>query len=151
MMSTDDWYHTCMAHCLISGWLALHAIYHAALAELIDNSMENESSEVKVQHEVHKSAGNMLWVTDDGRGMSPLVFSALFDIGGDIPQASQKRLGGYGRGFKSGTMACGQDVIVFTVSKPREGEPQTCSVGLLSQKLAKSKDAVVLPMVTWER
>ena len=43
-------------------------------------------------------------------------------------------VGSFGRGAKTGPMACAKDAIVFTIARTVDG-PSTCSVGLLSRSL----------------
>ena len=132
------------------------------LAELIDNSYEHGSSAIRIERKPLPSAigaderrGNwMLLVKDNGNGMGHRSMVRMFSFGRE--PSGQLGIGKFGRGFKTGAMACARDAIVFTVSKdPGESggtaAEQTCSVGLLSRTLNAGLEEVVIPIVTWSR
>ena len=94
----------------------------------------------------------MLWVKDDGVGMNHESMIKMFSYGHAPPPDDQQGIGKFGAGFKTGSMACGEDAIVFTVSRAETSRAgQTCSVGLLSRSLNKGQDEILIPLVTWYR
>uniref|UniRef100_A0A8C6H868 Microrchidia 4 n=1 Tax=Mus spicilegus TaxID=10103 RepID=A0A8C6H868_MUSSI len=90
-----------------------------------------------------------LTFTDDGCGMTPHKLHRMLSFGftDKVIKKSQRPIGVFGNGFKSGSMRLGKDVLVFT----KNGN--TLAVGLLSQTYLEciQAQAVIVPIVPFSQ
>lgn len=90
----------------------------AALAELIDNSLE--ASATKVNVELRRSHDGQLVVSicDNGCGMSPSVLQLALQFGGSTRFNSREGTGRYGMGLPNSSLSHARRLDVYTWTKP---------------------------------
>jgi hypothetical protein len=120
-----------------------HSWVFGAFAELIDNAVDAEATEVHIKS-TDDNGVITLHIYDNGTGMTQQDMNKMLSLG--YCEKNDDKVGKYGNGFKSGSMRIGSDVIVFTKCKTSK------SLGLLSQTFLASIGApeVLVPMCTWE-
>ncbi|CAN4109436.1 unnamed protein product [Withania somnifera] len=135
-----------------------------AFAELLDNAMDevcNGATYVSVDVVDNKKdkGSKMLFVEDNGGGMTPDRMRQCMSLGYSAKSKLANTIGQYGNGFKTSSMRLGADVIVFSRGRDRATNMLTQSVGMLLYTFLRStgKEDIVVPMVdfvkrggTWE-
>ncbi|KAI3883320.1 hypothetical protein MKX03_000336, partial [Papaver bracteatum] len=128
-----------------------------AVAELLDNSIDevsNGATYCNIDVRLNKKYGSrMLVVEDNGGGMSPERMRHCMSLGYSAKSKLANTIGQYGNGFKTSTMRCGADVIVFSRCPGKDGRSSTQSIGLLSYTFLTSagKEDIVVPMLDYEK
>ena len=69
--------------------------WHIVLTELIDNAIDAQATTI-----VAGWKGNKFSLHDDGTGVSPQGFEALYTLGGHVKEPTRYSIGRYGIGFK---------------------------------------------------
>jgi hypothetical protein len=72
-----------------------HMNWHIVTTELIDNALDADAQEIAVGWKKR-----LFTVLDDGIGVSPEGFEALYTLGGHVKSVAKKTIGRYGIGFK---------------------------------------------------
>ena len=93
----------------------------AAIAELVDNAIEAEATEIDIQIEPIESAEGKqvaIRVADNGTGMKPQVLRLALQFGGSTRFGSRKAAGRYGMGLPNGSLSQARRVEVFTWTRP---------------------------------
>lgn len=90
----------------------------AALAELVDNSLEAEASRVDIDIKLSCSGESTISITDDGCGMSPSVLQQALRFGGSTRFNSRKGTGRYGMGLPNSSLSSARRVEVYTWTSP---------------------------------
>ncbi|KAI3830490.1 hypothetical protein MKW98_030653 [Papaver atlanticum] len=127
-----------------------------AVAELLDNSIDevsNGATYCNIDVRLNKKVGSrMLVVEDNGGGMSPERMRHCMSLGYSAKSKLANTIGQYGNGFKTSTMRCGADVIVFSRCPGKDGRSATQSIGLLSYTFLTStgKEDIVVPMLDYQ-
>ncbi|KAI3836627.1 hypothetical protein MKW92_014975 [Papaver armeniacum] len=127
-----------------------------AVAELLDNSIDevsNGATYCNIDVRLNKKDGSrMLVVEDNGGGMSPERMRHCMSLGYSAKSKLANTIGQYGNGFKTSTMRCGADVIVFSRCPGKDGRSATQSIGLLSYTFLTStgKEDIVVPMLDYQ-
>nr|XP_043896462.1 MORC family CW-type zinc finger protein 3-like isoform X1 [Solea senegalensis] len=128
-----------------------HTWPFSAVAELIDNASDPGVYAKQIWIDVIDEAGHpCLTFMDNGSGMTPNKLHKMLSFGfteKGSGKASQKAIGVYGNGFKSGSMRLGRDALIFT----KNGGCQ--SVGMLSQTYLENikAQAVIVPIVPFNQ
>nr|XP_044996405.1 MORC family CW-type zinc finger protein 4 [Jaculus jaculus] len=127
-----------------------HTRPFSAIAELLDNAVDPDVSARTVFIDVEEVKNkSCLTFTDDGCGMTPYKLHRMLSFGftDKVIKKSQRPIGVFGNGFKSGSMRLGKDALVFT----KNGG--TLTVGLLSQTYLEciQAQAVVVPIVPFSQ
>jgi Histidine kinase-, DNA gyrase B-, and HSP90-like ATPase len=95
----------------------------AAIAELIDNSLEAQAKRVDVSIQevtIDGKAELNIRVTDDGEGMCPDVLRVALQFGGSTRFGSRNGTGRYGMGLPNGGLSQARRLEVFTWTKRSE-------------------------------
>ncbi|KAI3901044.1 hypothetical protein MKW92_014015 [Papaver armeniacum] len=127
-----------------------------AVAELLDNSIDevsNGATYCNIDVRLNKKDGSrMLVVEDNGGGMSPERMRHCMSLGYSAKSKLVNTIGQYGNGFKTSTMRCGADVLVFSRCPGKDGRSATQSIGLLSYTFLTStgKEDIVVPMLDYQ-
>ncbi|EDL23919.1 microrchidia 4, isoform CRA_b, partial [Mus musculus] len=127
-----------------------HTRPFSAIAELLDNAVDPDVSARTVFIDVEEVKKKpCLTFTDDGCGMTPHKLHRMLSFGftDKVIKKSQRPIGVFGNGFKSGSMRLGKDALVFT----KNGN--TLAVGLLSQTYLEciQAQAVIVPIVPFSQ
>ncbi|KAL7667628.1 hypothetical protein ACOME3_010557 [Neoechinorhynchus agilis] len=94
-----------------------HEFLFGAMAELIDNSLDAQSTDLHIYTELHCSVrgGFSLCFLDNGCGMNPSETMGVVSFGKSTKRSTNlQAIGQYGNGLKSGTMRIGNDMLLFT-------------------------------------
>lgn len=126
-----------------------HEFLFGALAELVDNSRDAGSTEMRIFTVVREEyrGGFLLCFLDNGCGMDPTEVSQVIQFGRSSKrEAGADHVGQYGNGLKSGSMRIGKDMILFTKKK------DTMSCLFLSRTFHEREDIheVIVPMPSWD-
>ncbi|KAM5221597.1 MORC family CW-type zinc finger protein 4 isoform 2-T2 [Ctenodactylus gundi] len=127
-----------------------HTRPFSAIAELLDNAVDPDVSARTVLIDVEDFKNkSCLTFTDDGCGMTPHKLHRMLSFGftDKVIKKSQRPIGVFGNGFKSGSMRLGKDALVFS----KNGD--TLTVGLLSQTYLEcvQAQAVIVPIVPFNQ
>jgi hypothetical protein len=87
--------------------------FEAAVADVIDNSIDARANHVLLRLIVSKGGHLDLAVWDDGEGMSPDVLKEAMRFGSDVSQEIE-RLGKFGLGLKLASLSQAKEVHVFS-------------------------------------
>mmetsp|Transcript_18053 Transcript_18053/g.50506 ORF Transcript_18053/g.50506 Transcript_18053/m.50506 type:complete len:579 (-) Transcript_18053:576-2312(-) len=117
-----------MDRSLVATQAQAHPRLFGAIAELVDNSRDQAATRVKIWVEADQCLP-VLFVKDNGKGMSHQGIRRMLSMGHAPDRYDKDKLGKYGVGFKSGSMAIGKTALVLT------SDGDTYSMGLLSQVL----------------
>ncbi|CAF0892163.1 unnamed protein product [Brachionus calyciflorus] len=125
-----------------------HDFAFGALAELVDNSRDAESNNLKIYTIPSEfRGGNILCFLDDGTGMSPNEAADIIKFGKSAKRTSDKNyIGQYGNGLKSGSMRIGKDLLIFT-KKDNVG-----TILFISETFLKNEniDEIVVPLPSFD-
>ena len=106
------------------------------LAELCHNSKDAGASTIRIERFPNPDAKEeqkdfALKITDDGSGMGHKAMVEMMRIGADKGiGAIEGKIGGYGVGFKAGSLATAHTAVVVS----RSEKHSTISIGLLSNE-----------------
>jgi len=110
--------------CILESLRGLGYTLSTALADLIDNSIAADATQVEVQ--IHSEDGER-WITltDDGRGMDDAALEAAMRLGARDPRAERAAndLGRFGLGLKTASFSQGRRL---TVASKRLGGVVSC-------------------------
>ncbi|KAM5235487.1 ATPase MORC2-like [Ctenodactylus gundi] len=126
-----------------------HEFLFGALAELVDNSRDANSTRINIYAERREDlrGGFMLCFLDDGVGMNPSDTAGVIQFGKSAKRTPEStQIGQYGNGLKSGSMRIGKDFILFT----KKEATMTCL--FLSRTFHEEEgiDEVIVPLPTWD-
>ena len=97
--------------------LALRSVgysFEAAVADIVDNSIDADASNVLVRLVLNKDGPLDLVVWDDGSGMSPETLREAMRFGADVSQEIE-RLGKFGLGLKLASLGQAKELRVVTL------------------------------------
>ena len=123
-----------------------HKWAFGAIAELIDNAVDQDVAATQLQIELRDVKGKRcLTFFDNGNGLSRDGLAKMLGFGHS--HKLETDIGRYGNGFKAGSMRLGDDALVLTKCK----SAGTQSVGFLSQSFLRGINAehVLVPMLSW--
>jgi hypothetical protein len=89
----------------------------AALAELVDNSVDARASHVLIRFVQHAGRLDQLLVVDDGRGMDATEIDAAMTVGG-ARAYSGGEIGRFGFGLKAASFSQADELTVLTRARP---------------------------------
>eukprot|EP00300_Choanocystis_sp_HF-7_P009537 c16481_g1_i1.p1 GENE.c16481_g1_i1~~c16481_g1_i1.p1 ORF type:complete len:326 (+),score=70.41 c16481_g1_i1:32-1009(+) len=112
-----------------------------AFAELIHNSYDAKATKCEIS--LHRVSPPVIRIKDNGVGMSHNDIQMMLTIGHEHTN-DPNRVGHYGIGFKQGSMAIGQDVVILTRTKT------SISIGLLSVSYNVGKSQLETPIATYK-
>ncbi|KAL2936131.1 Protein MICRORCHIDIA 6 [Bienertia sinuspersici] len=140
------------AICLLQS-LTIYQLFHAAVAELIDNAVDeiqNGATFVMVD-KISDPRDNSpaLLIQDDGGGMDPEAIRRCMSFGFS-GKMSSKSIGQYGNGFKTSTMRLGADAIVFTRQMGSGRLTQSISLLSYTYLFHTGMDRIVIPMIDYD-
>ncbi|GMR60946.1 hypothetical protein PMAYCL1PPCAC_31141, partial [Pristionchus mayeri] len=92
----------------------VHTTPHAGIAELIDNAVDSNATNVKITY--NKKNGYII-VTDDGCGMNRIDALRTLLVGHSNKRGDNECIGQFGNGLKSGAMRLGETLLVVTKQK----------------------------------
>lgn len=87
--------------------------FEAAVADVIDNSIDAQANHILLRIIVSKKGHLDLAIWDDGDGMSPDVLKEAMRFGSDVSQEIE-RLGKFGLGLKLASLSQAKEVHVFS-------------------------------------
>jgi hypothetical protein len=90
----------------------------AAIAELVDNAFEAESTVVDVAIAELDDGAKSVSVTDNGTGMPPSTMQLALQFGGSTRFNSRRGTGRYGMGLPNGSLSQARRVDVFSWTNP---------------------------------
>lgn len=126
-----------------------HEFLFGALAELVDNSRDANSTTINIFTVPDESlrGGYLLCFLDDGLGMDPNETADIITFGRSAKRDQDlSHIGMYGNGLKSGSMRIGNDLMVFTK------KDNTMSCLFLSRTFHEEEgiDEVIVPIPSFE-
>jgi hypothetical protein len=90
----------------------------SAIAELVDNAFEAESTDVDVRVAEDESGEKRVSVTDNGTGMPPATMQLALQFGGSTRFNSRRGTGRYGMGLPNGSLSQARRVDVYSWTNP---------------------------------
>ncbi|CAL9708316.1 unnamed protein product [Knipowitschia caucasica] len=126
-----------------------HEFLFGALAELVDNSRDANSTRIDIYTEKRPElrGGYMLCFLDDGIGMDPNEATHVIQFGKSNKRSTESsQIGQYGNGLKSGSMRIGKDFILFT----KKGTTLTCLFLSRTFHEEEGLDEVIVPLPSWD-
>ncbi|KUG15727.1 hypothetical protein ASZ90_014594 [hydrocarbon metagenome] len=105
---------------LINSLRSLGYEFPTAVAELVDNSIEAEATEINIRIEFY-GVNSWVLVTDNGRGMTETQLKEAMRFGSDR-EYNEKSLGKFGLGLKTASFSQCKKWTVATRSNPQESE-----------------------------
>ncbi len=87
---------------------------YAAVADLVDNSLDAYASLVKISIGKHKDEDHLLVVADNGQGMDFETLTEAVRLGSNLKKENSSDLGKYGMGLITASISIGTRLIVVT-------------------------------------
>jgi hypothetical protein len=89
--------------------------FEAAVADVIDNSIDAKAQTIMVRIIIHKEKPLDIVIWDNGTGMSPDTLKEAMRFGADVSQ-EEKRLGKFGLGLKLASLSQATDLRVYALN-----------------------------------
>lgn len=112
--------------------------FEAAVADIIDNSIDANASHILVRFVLRKHKALDLVIWDDGDGMSPETLREAMRFGADVTQ-ELNRLGKFGLGLKLASLSQAKELRVFSHAASR-----TVGRGWLEQGISSGFVSTIL-------
>src|SRR5436190_6780939 len=112
--------------------------FEAAVADIIDNSIDANARHILVRFILHKQKPLDLVIWDDGDGMSPETLREAMRFGADVTQELD-RLGKFGLGLKLASLSQAKELRVFS-----HAASQTAGRGWLEQGISSGFVSTIL-------
>lgn len=87
---------------------------YSAIADLVDNSLDAHSTNVKIKIGTAAQNDHLLVISDDGDGMNESILDQALRLGSDTPKDNNSDLGKFGMGLITASISMGRRLMVIT-------------------------------------
>lgn len=87
---------------------------YAAIADLVDNSLDAYATRIMIDIGEQKSGGHLLTISDNGEGMDRETLAEAVRLGSQTPKDEKSDLGKYGMGLITASISMGTKLLIVT-------------------------------------